>query len=152
MLLEVAAGRGLLAPPGSNDFVDGRDVAAGIRAAIERGLSGRRYILGGHPRSYREAWTIFAQVTGRRPPLGTAPGALVRAAGWCGDVAGMLRRGEATLNSAAARMALVAQTFSSDRAQRELGYAVRPLEETVRDAWRWFVTRGYSCPVRRRAA
>ena len=30
MLLEVGAGKGLFAPPGSNDFVDVRDVAAGI--------------------------------------------------------------------------------------------------------------------------
>jgi dihydroflavonol-4-reductase len=152
MLLEVAAGRGVFAPPGSNDFVDARDVAAGIRAALDRGTSGRRYILGGHRLTYREAWTIFARVTGRRPPLATAPEALVRAAGWCGDVAGLFQRHEAALNSAAARMALVARSFSFRRAERELGYAIRPLEQTVRDAWRWFVTRGYAAPIRRRAA
>ena len=37
MLLEVGAGKGLLAPPGANDFVDVRDVAGGILAAAERG-------------------------------------------------------------------------------------------------------------------
>jgi dihydroflavonol-4-reductase len=42
MLLEVGAGKGLFAPPGANDFVDVRDVAAGILAAAERGISGRR--------------------------------------------------------------------------------------------------------------
>lgn len=152
MLLEVAAGRGLLAPPGTNEFVDVRDVAAGILAAVDRGRAGRRYILGGHRLSYREAWTLFARVTGRRPPLATAPAALVRAAGWCGDVAGMFQPRGAALDSAAARLAIAARTFSGRRAEHELGYAIRPLEQTVRDAWRWFVTRGYAAPVRRRAA
>ena len=27
--------------------------------------------------------------------------------------------------------------YRSDRARRELGYAPRPLEETLRDAYRW---------------
>ena len=48
MLLEVGDGKGLLAPPGANDFVDVRDVVSGIEAAHERGQTGRRYILGGH--------------------------------------------------------------------------------------------------------
>lgn len=152
MLLEVAAGRGLLAPPGGNDFVDARDVAAGIRAAITRGRIGQRYILGGHALSYLEAWRLFARVAGRRPPLGTAPAALVHAAGWCGDVAGFLRRREAPLNSAAAAMTLVRHHVSCRRASEELGYEFRPLETTVRDAWRWFVSRGYAEPTRRRAA
>ena len=34
MLVEVASGKGLFAPPGGNDFVDVRDVAAGILSAI----------------------------------------------------------------------------------------------------------------------
>jgi nucleoside-diphosphate-sugar epimerase len=47
MILEVARGYALLAPPGGNDFADVRDVAAGILKAAERGKRGRRYILGG---------------------------------------------------------------------------------------------------------
>ena len=52
MLLEVGSGKGLLAPPGANDFVDVRDVVSGIEAANERGQTGRRYILGGHALTY----------------------------------------------------------------------------------------------------
>jgi dihydroflavonol-4-reductase len=65
MLLEVGAGRGLFAPPGSNDFVDVRDVAQGILAAMSRGQTGRRYILGGQALSYLDAWRIFASVSAR---------------------------------------------------------------------------------------
>jgi nucleoside-diphosphate-sugar epimerase len=33
--------------------------------------------------------------------------------------------------------------FDSARAQRELGYQIRPLEESIGDAWRWFQEYGY---------
>lgn len=151
MLLEVAAGRGLFAPPGANDFVDVRDVAAGIVAAIDRGRSGRRYILGGHPLSYLDAWRIFARATGRMPPLGLAPRAAVRIAGWLGDAIGSITGREPDVNSAAATMSLLAHNFSSRRAETELGYTFRPFETTVQDAWGWFVERGYARPVRDRA-
>ena len=144
MLLEVAAGRGSFAPPGANDFFDVRDVAAGILAAIDRGQIGRRYILGGHPLSYLEAWRIFARAAGRMPPLGVAPPALVRVAGWVGDLAGLFSRREPPVNSAATGMSLLAHNFDCRRAERELGYVYRPFETTVQDAWEWFVAHGFA--------
>ena len=148
MLLEVASGKGLLAPPGANDFVDVRDVVAGIEAATERGQTGRRYILGGHALSYLEAWQVFATVTGRRPPLGTAPPAAVRVAGWFGDLASLVLKREPPVNSAAASMSMLPHNFSCKRAVDELGYAIRPLETAVADAWAWFCEHGYAQPHR----
>ena len=94
MLLEVGCGKGLLAPPGANDFVDVRDVVSGIEAAHERGQTGRRYILGGHALTYLDAWKVFAKVTNRRPPLGNAPPLAVRVAGRLGDFAGLFLKRE----------------------------------------------------------
>jgi len=151
MLLEVAAGRGLFAPPGSNDFVDVRDVATGILAALDRGQTGRRYILGGHRLSYLDAWRVFARAAGRMQPLGIAPRPIVHAAGMLGDVAGLFRGREPDVNSAATRMSMLDHNFTSRRAEQELGYHVRPFEETVDQAWAWFVERGYAQPARSRA-
>lgn len=150
MLLEVGAGKGLFAPPGGNDFVDVRDVAAGILAAAERGRTGRRYILGGHALTYLDAWRLFARVAGRMQPLGTAPTALVRAAGMAGDLASLFLRRELPVNSAATTMSMLRHHFSSRRAETELGYTYRPLDATVTDAWGWFLTRGYAGAVRGR--
>jgi len=144
MLMEVAQGKGLLAPPGSQHFGDVRDIADAIVAAIDRGAAGRRYILGGHHLSFLEAWTVFAGVTGRRPPRGVAPPRLVRFAGRMGDLIGRCVGREGPLNSAAADMSLLCQHFSSDRARAELGYSIRPLEDTVEHAWRWFVDNGFA--------
>jgi dihydroflavonol-4-reductase len=143
MLLEVGAGRGLFAPPGSNDFVDVRDVAQGIVSAMTRGQTGRRYILGGQPLSYLDAWRVFARVSGRMQPLGIAPPPFVHVAGWCGDVAGLFTRREPTVNSAATGMSMLPHNFSCSRAEAELGYNRRPFEAAAQDAWDWFVTHGY---------
>lgn len=148
MLLEVAAGKGLFAPPGGNDFVDVRDVAAGILAALARGRTGRRYILGGHGMSYLDAWRVMARVTGRMQPLGFAPKPFVRLAGWVGDLAAAFRRREGDVNSAATTMSMLDHNFTCRRAIAELGYTFRPLEDTVQDAWDWFVARGYAKALR----
>jgi dihydroflavonol-4-reductase len=151
MLLEVAAGKGSFAPPGSNDFVDVRDVARGVLQASSHGRTGRRYILGGHRLSYLDAWRAFARVAGRMPPMGIAPPIAVRVAGWCGDLAGWFTSREPALNSAAAASSLLPHNFSSARAMNELGYQFRSFEATVNDAFEWFVEHGYARPARSRA-
>jgi len=144
MLLEVAAGRGLFAPPGSNDFADVRDVAAGILSAMTLGVTGRRYILGGHPLSYGDAWRIFAKVTGRRPPLRDAPPRIVKVAGRFGDLLATVTGREGPVNSAATAMSMLRHNFRFDRARSDLNYAVRPIERTVADTWDWFLAHGYA--------
>lgn len=144
MLLQVAKGRAVAAPRGSNSFCDVRDVASGILAAAERGATGRRYILAGVTMSYFDAWRLFADITGaRRPIMRVGPVALA-VAGRIGDFWGKVSGNEPDVNSAATAMAMQPRNFSSARAQKELGYAIRPLADTVRDAWRWFQEYGYA--------
>lgn len=143
MLLEIARGHGLIAPPGGNDFCDARDVADGIIAAGERGQAGLRYILSGVPLSYVEAWRLFAKATGVRAPLAVTPKWLLRMAGLAGDAWGKVRRKEPDVNSAATAISAQPHHYSSARAIAELGYHVRDIRETVADTWDWFVRAGY---------
>jgi len=143
MILAVARGAGLFAPPGGNDFCDVRDVVAGILAASERGQSGRRYILGGDALTYFEAWTLFAQVTGGKRPIRTLPGWLTKAGGRAGTFWGRVSGREPDINTAATAMAAMPHHFSSHRAQQELGYAPRGAEAGTRAAWEWFQAHGY---------
>lgn len=143
MLLAVARGRGLFAPPGGNDFCDVRDVASGTLAAAERGLVGRRYILSGESLSYLEAWRVFAEVTGGRPPIRRLRRVVVRAIGMAGDVWGRLSGSEPDVNSAAAAISTQAHHFSSQRARAELGYLPRGAREAAAAAWEWFKQHGY---------
>src|SRR5205085_12112707 len=69
MMLEVATRFTPLAPVGSFNVCDVRDVSAGAIAAAKQGQTGRKYILGGHNLSYFELWKKMAQVAGKRGPL-----------------------------------------------------------------------------------
>ncbi len=143
MLLEVAQGRAWLAPCGHFSVCDVRDVAAGILSAIERGQCGRRYLLTGKTLSYLKVFRMFAEVTGGRRPLGS-PGPIVSLVGGrLGDLAARLTGKESDINSAAIRVARLPKAYSCRRAQEELGYKTRPVEESARDAWDWFQEYGY---------
>jgi len=145
MLLSVSKGWALAAPRGGNNFCDARDVAAGILAAAERGRTGRRYILGGTSLTYREAWSIFAEVTGVRPPLFTARGGFaLRLAGKVGDLSWRLSGHEPDINSAAVELAEMPRFFSSERAASELGYHSRDIRQSAQDTWSWFRAHGYA--------
>lgn len=143
MLLAIGRGRGYVAPPGGNDFCDVREVASGILAAAERGVIGRRYVLGGEPLSYFEAWTMFAEITGRRPPRRVMRKPVLRFAGALGSLWGRCTGNEPDLNTASAAISMEEHHFSPARACRELGYTPRPAREAAKAAWEWFGEHGY---------
>ena len=62
------------------NLVDVRDVAAGHRLALERGTSGRRYILGNQNMTLRQILHTLAALSGRRAPRVRIPHALAIAA------------------------------------------------------------------------
>jgi len=130
-------------PVGAITCCDVRDVAAGILAAARLGRTGRRYVLGGHNVTYKEAWQRMARIGGGlRPflPMGLGFRALV-APGL--DLATRLRGRESEKNSGALRMAAQQHCFSSRRAEDELGYRIRPFDQSLRDTWDWFRQHGY---------
>lgn len=144
MLLKVAAGWGLLAPPGTNSYCDVRDVAAGIVAALERGRLGERYILAGQTLTYRQAMELMARITGGRSPIRTVRRWAVKTVGAVGDLHAWAAGRESDVNSAAAAMSLWPKNFTSARAAAELGYQSRPIEQSAADAWEWLQEFGYT--------
>jgi dihydroflavonol-4-reductase len=143
MLLAVGRGRGYVAPPGGNDFCDVQEVAAGILSAAERGVTGRRYVLGGEPLSYVEAWTMFAEITGRPPPRRAMRKPVLRLFGALGSLWGRLTGDEPDLNTASAAISMEEHHFSAARACRELDYTPRPARDAAIAAWQWFGEHGY---------
>ena len=142
MLVEVSQGS-LFAPVGAQNVCDVRDVAQGTIAAAERGASGRRYILGGHNLSYRDLWTRIAALAGRAGPrLPMGPVFRAVAAPLLSARTRLTGR-ESPANSGALAMSGQSHCFTSARAERELGYRIRPLDETLADAWQWLREHGY---------
>ncbi len=143
MILEVARGRAIAATRGINDFVDVRDVAAGMLLALERGRTGERYILSGQGHSYREIFTLIAGVVGRRPPRVELGRRLLTPVGWVGDAMEKLTGREQPITTMTLRWGATERyRFTSAKARGELGYTARPVVEGIEAAWAWFRERG----------
>lgn len=138
MILEVGKKWRPLCPRGVNSVCDCRDVAAATIAAIDEGADdGRDYILAGHNVSYLQLWREIAKRTGVRGPLMRAGPAQLAIAGRAGDGYAKLTGRETEINSAAIRIANQVHAYDSSRAKAELGYQIRPFEETLDDAIAW---------------
>lgn len=137
-------GRMILAAPGGYNFVDVRDVAAGHVLAAERGERGRRYILGGENLRMPHFLRRLAIVAGLRPravPVLPVAGMWLAAA-IAESRARCLTGREPYPAFQHVRVNRYDWFCSSDRAERELGYRARPLDETLGDTHRWFAERG----------
>jgi len=150
MLLEVAKGVPI-APRGAANFGDVRDVAAGCIAAAQKGAVGRRYVLGAHNATYMELWQRMARITGAKPPRIRLGPVVMKCAGIGGDLWTRLTGKEGSVNSAMIGLSSQTHCFSSARAQGELGYSIRPLDESLTDEWNWLVENGYAEASKRKA-
>jgi dihydroflavonol-4-reductase len=131
-------GRVPLALPGGFCLADVRDVARGHLLAAELGRPGRRYILGGENRTFREFLSDLAGAAGLRPRrLWQAPGWSVPAMAALAECRGRLTGREPYPSFQHARLNARLWFASSDRAAAELGYRPRPLRECLADAYRW---------------
>jgi dihydroflavonol-4-reductase len=114
------------------------DVAAGHLLAYHRGRPGERYILGGEDMTLREILFEIAGLVGRKPPRVRLPTAVVFPIAYVAEGIARItgRPGRITLEGV--RMSQKRMFFSSDKAQRELGYQWRAPREALRDAIDWF--------------
>ena len=128
--------------PGTNTFVDVRDVARGMIAAWHQGKRGERYILGGHELSYRAVMELTAKLANVAPPRLGLPHAAARLVGLWGDL--LERLGvDPVVNSVQVRFAYTDRfRFTSAKAERELGYRISPIEPAIRDSLDWFRAHG----------
>ncbi|MEM9828487.1 MAG: NAD-dependent epimerase/dehydratase family protein [Planctomycetota bacterium] len=138
MMVEVGRAWRPVAPAGGCSLCDVRDVAAGTIAALRHECEpGREFILAGHNWTYLKLWSEMAQRMGRRSPLFRV-GPLMRAVtGKLGDAISKFSRTESDLNSAGIAMSSQYHFHDSSRAVAELGYSIRPAEETLDDAAEW---------------
>ena len=136
-MIQALQGFAPLSPSGGCTVCDPRDVGAAILNAIDRGMSGRHYILGGENMMYLDLWRRICQALGKRGPLTylRSPGRII--ASTIGDTISRFTNQELDINSAAINMSSQIQWFHSQRAITELGYQPRPASESIRDAVLW---------------
>jgi dihydroflavonol-4-reductase len=144
MVVEAASGRMPAYIDTGLNVVHVDDVAAGHLLAFEKGTVGENYILGGENLPLRRILEIIAQLTGRPPPRMRLPHWLVTPVAHLVEGYARVAGGrEPMITVDAVRMARKRMYFSSEKAQRQLGYAPRPAIEALRDAIAWFRANGY---------
>ena len=123
---------------GGFDFVDVRDVAAGMIAAARRGRTGSSYLLSGRYLAVAELAAVAAQVAGFRPPRVVMPIALARLGLPFIAAAGRLRGVEPLYTGESLAALGLSALIDGGLAERELGYTVRPIADTVRAVYEDF--------------
>ena len=126
-----------------------RDVARGHILAGERGRVGERYVLGHQNVSLLEIFRVLARLTGIPAPRFRVPYAVAWLAAAGMEGVARLTGTPPSVSLTAVRMARKRMYFSPARAVQELGLPQTPVEEALRDAVEWFLSRGY---VRRPSA
>jgi dihydroflavonol-4-reductase len=141
-LLAAFKGRMALVIPGGFDWVDVRDVAAGLMAAAERGRTGENYLLGGHRASVQDLVAMAARVAGRRPPRGSVPLKVVGPAAAAAIRIPARYRHRLLLTPESIHAVTTDPDVDTTKARTELGYEPRPLAQTVEDSYADFRDRG----------
>ena len=127
------------------NLVDVRECARGHVAALEKGRSGERYILGGENLSLKQILDKLASITGLPSPRVRVPYVLALATGVIDElVTGHLRKREPRATIDAVRMGRKKMFVSSAKAERELGWKVVPVDYALRRAADWFRANGYA--------
>jgi dihydroflavonol-4-reductase len=127
------------------NLVDVRECARGHVVALEKGRTGERYILGGENLTLKQILDKLAKITGLPSPKVKLPYVFAYMAGAVDEtVTGRFlhREPRATLDTA--RMGRKKMWASSDKAERELGWKIVPVEDALRRAVDWFRTNGYA--------
>ena len=132
-LTQLLRGR-LFITPKSVTFAWGyiEDIARGLRQAMDAGTIGESYILAGPPHTFQDAFALAARIAKRRPPPLHPPPMLMRGAA---KLAAFLERWNFQLPYPAETLRLMAGTTwlgSSSKAEKQLGFKVRPLDEGLR--------------------
>lgn len=117
---------------GGIPIVDVRDVAEAIVRSLEPGRGPRRYMLAGHYRSHDELRELIGRVRGKRLLKVPIPAALLR---FVGRVCDVLRErfgfDPGAMSGEAMLLATSAVRGDSSKTFEDLGFELRPLEDTI---------------------
>jgi len=144
VLIDLYKGRLPFVFNGGFDFCDCRDVATAILNATNMGRPGESYLLGGKWHSLKELVALLSTVSSKKIRVVALPEWAAKAGLPFVKCWGKIRNEEPLYTIEAVEALFRGNRFiSSDKAKAELGYSVRPFEETIRDTFEWFNNKGY---------
>ena len=115
------------------------DAARALILAADKGRVGERYLISQKMISNAEVARIAAAAAGVAPPARTIPLPLTYALATIGTVKGRLRGTEEQMSLASLRLMRAEAPVDHSKAERELGWRPGPVEDSVREAARFWV-------------
>jgi dihydroflavonol-4-reductase len=129
---------------GGINVVDVEDVAQGHVAAMDHGVVGERYILGGDNLTFSQLFETLCDLTGLAEPSSPKSKGLMKLAGKLFELNARLRGGDPRITSRLANDYVDAFSYvTSKKAELALGYRHRPAREALARSVRWFLANGY---------
>jgi dihydroflavonol-4-reductase len=127
------------------NLVDVRECARGHVAALEKGKSGERYILGGENLTLKQILDKLGAISGLPSPKVKLPYFVAYAAAAVDQtVSGLMLGREPRATIEAVRMGKKKMWASSSKAERELGWKTIPADDALRRAVEWFRANAYA--------
>jgi dihydroflavonol-4-reductase len=127
------------------NLVDVRECARGHVAALEKGKSGERYILGGENLTLKQILDKLGAISSLPSPRVKLPYFVAYVAGAVDQtVSGRLLGREPRATVETVRMGKKKMWASSGKAERELGWKTMPADGALRRAVEWFRANGYA--------
>lgn len=112
-------------------FAYADDVVAGHQLAMEKGQPGETYILGGNNVSYAGFFSAIRRLSGGGGRIVALPKVLIKTAAYAQELAHFLTGSTVHFPAASVDHLFSHYTFSSQKAVKELGYRITPLEEAL---------------------
>ena len=127
------------------NLVDVAEVARAHALALNNGIPGRRYILGGENLSLKQILDKMSAITGIPSPTVKIPFAVAATYAFFEEwITGRLRGKEPRATLEEVRMGRKKMFASSARAQQELDFHIVPVYPAMRAAIDWFRANGYA--------
>jgi dihydroflavonol-4-reductase len=123
-------------------LVDIDDCAEGHVLAEKKGVAGERYVLNGSSLPVRETLEAVSRVTGISRGARLIPGFLAMGAAAAVEAVGRVSRRNVPLCKEVVRTLLHGHIYDGTKAERELGLAYTPLEDTLRKTIAWLADQG----------
>jgi len=137
-LIDLAQGKIPALMEGLSDYADVRDVAEGMIAAAEKGKRGERYFLTGAMLSMREVSGLVEKITGRKTTKTILPLWVMYMLLPFIRIAAKLSNKEPLFTAEMLEASQSPKVVLHTKAERELGFSTRPIEETFRDSFDWY--------------
>lgn len=122
-----------LAPPGGINFVDVRDAAQAVYAAVQKGRAGQRYLIGGPNWTFADFFSRLARIAKTRPPFGRFPLAWADSIAKIADYGSHLLPMQLPFDQSSIEMSKLYWYCDSKKAETELGFRHRDPSETLLD-------------------